>query len=191
LPWIIALIHGEAATGVFAACTTLVNLAGTYVTGISNYLTPCAAEAFAEQSASGLVIVLRRFALLYTVTVGCFAIAMTFCGGFLASLVFGPAYAGQSTVITLLAFAMLFNSLSITAGNGLWVLDRPRANFLADIASLAVSFVTLPLLLWRYEIAGAAASQLCASVVGMLLRTWVLRSELVPLLAASVRPEHA
>lgn len=181
LPWIVAWLHGPAATGVLAACTTLVNMAGMFVTGISNYLTPRAAEAYARQAAAGLVQVLRRFALLYLGTVGGFALLMALFGGPLAGLVFGPEYLGHGTVVFLLAVNLLLNSLGITAGNGLWALDRPRANFVADLAALVSGIAMLLILVRPYGVAGAAAALVCGTSVGTALRVWSLRQQLATL----------
>jgi hypothetical protein len=37
VPWVVALSHGESATGLLSACNTLINAAGMYVTGVANW----------------------------------------------------------------------------------------------------------------------------------------------------------
>ena len=60
-----------------------------------------------------------------------------------AVLVYGERCGGTGLILALAAASMLANSLSITAGNGLWALERPRANFAADACTLAVTMVTV------------------------------------------------
>ena len=143
MPWIIALLHGEAATGIFAACVTLINMAGTFVTGISVVLTPRAAKAYVRGGVGELRDVLSKACVVFALTVGLFFLMMLTAGGLLATLVYGADFAGVGPLLAVLAFGMLANSLSLTAGNGLWALDRAKANFLADVTSLLVTFGVL------------------------------------------------
>ena len=48
LPWLLAGVHGAAATGELAACSTLVGLSSLFVIGLNNFLMPKAARAFAN-----------------------------------------------------------------------------------------------------------------------------------------------
>ena len=126
MPWVVALVHGEAATASLAVAVTLVNLAGTLVTGVSNFVTPRAAHAFNHGGLPALRRVLRQTAALYLAIVGGFCLVVFVAGEPLATLVYSGRYADVGPILSVLAFAMLANSLSITAGNGLWALDRPR-----------------------------------------------------------------
>jgi O-antigen/teichoic acid export membrane protein len=175
MPWVVALTHGEAATGLLAACTTLVNCAGTYVTGVANLLTPRAARAYAHGGPSELARLLRGTALLFAVTLGAFCLAVFAAGDLPATLVYGDRYSGTAGVLALLSVAMLAGSLSVTAGNGLWALERPRANFAADVCTAALTAGGALALVPPLGPLGAALATLAGSAGGAAVRWWRLR----------------
>jgi O-antigen/teichoic acid export membrane protein len=176
LPWAVAAAHGESATGLLAACFTIVNCAGMYVTGVSNFLTPRAARAFAEGGLGDLRRVLRQTALLFLVTLGAFCLAVLATGDLAATLIYGGKYAGTGPVLALLAVNLLVNSLGVTAGNGLWALDRPRANFLADLCTFGVSLTLLFTLVGPLGVLGAALALLAGTCAGVTVRVLRLRA---------------
>jgi O-antigen/teichoic acid export membrane protein len=170
LPWAVATAHGEAATGLLAACITLVNCAGMYVTGVANFLTPQAARAFAGGGVADLRRVLGRTAILFLVTLGVFFLGILLTGDLAARLVYGDRYAGTAAVLAVLALAMLVNSLGVTAGNGLWALDQPQANFAADVCTFTVTVGLLLALVGPCGVTGAAIAVLAGTCVGACTR---------------------
>jgi O-antigen/teichoic acid export membrane protein len=173
-PWIVALAHGDAATGVLAACTTLVNLAGTFVAGVSNFLTPRAARAFAEGGVAELLLVLRRTATVFVIVVGTFCLAILLFGDPIARLIYGDRFSGMGAVLTVLAFGALASSLGLTAGNGLWAINRPGTNFAADVATLVVSIALLAALVGPLGVLGAALASSGGTIAGAAIRWYVL-----------------
>jgi O-antigen/teichoic acid export membrane protein len=178
IPWIVAAVHGEAATGVLAACITVVNLAGTFVTGVSNLLTPEASHTYVRGGARALGRLLWQIALLFILTVGGFALAMLMMGNWLAVFVFGDKFAGTGPILTLLAFSMFINSLGLTVGNGLWALDMPKANFRADLCVLVVTMLLVACLIYPLGVLGAAIAILGGTATGALMRAWILQRQL-------------
>jgi O-antigen/teichoic acid export membrane protein len=170
LPWALALAHGEGAAGLLAACTTLINVSGMYVTGVTNFLTPRAARAFAEGGPRELRRVLGQTAALFAATLGAFCLLVFVAGDLPATLVYGNSYAGAASVLALLALNTLVNSLGVTAGNGLWALGRPQANFAADVATLVVTLGLVLGLVGPLGALGAALATLAGSSVGALVR---------------------
>ena len=145
LPWLLAAVHGEAETGEFAACATLVGLSNLFVMGLSNFLTPKTAHAFARRGVPALRGVLRKAMLLSMGVLGSLCVAAFFLGDFVAGILFGPEYTNTGMVITVLALATLADALVLTASTGLWAMDRPAANLRADLVQM---FVTLAAALW-------------------------------------------
>lgn len=187
MPWILALTHGEAATGVLAACATLVNFASTYVMGMINVVSPRAVAAYAREGADGLRTVMRRTVILFVLTVGPFCLFIIASGDLSVRLLYGNKYAGCGVVLALLALNALANSLSITAGNGLWALGRARANFLADVCALLVTWSVLLSTVGPLGAVGAALALLAGAVSGAVARTVIL---LRLLAAARVSPDQ-
>ena len=59
MPWVVVLVDGEEATGLFMAGSTLVGIANMFVLGLAHYVCPKAAEAFHERGKAGLKFVLK------------------------------------------------------------------------------------------------------------------------------------
>jgi O-antigen/teichoic acid export membrane protein len=174
MPWALAIAHGEAAAGMLAACQTVINLASTYAAGVANFLTPRAAAAFAEGGLPALRRVLKGTAVLYAVTLGAFFLAVWLSGDRLATLIFGSRYAGTAPVLAILALSLLVNSLGMTAGNGLWALERPQANFTADMGTFVATMAGIVCLVGPLGVLGTALATLAGTTTGTVLRTFSL-----------------
>lgn len=174
MPWFVASLEGAAATGILAASTTLVGLANMFVMGVANFLSPRAAKAYADEGVPGLkrVMVFASFAFL--ITLGVFAVSMCFLGRQVAVLVYGSSYAEAGPVIAVLAFGLLASGFSVTAGNGLWAIDRPSANFRADVCALIATIGFSALLIGPYGVMGAALATTLGAAVDGLIRGFIL-----------------
>lgn len=175
MPWIVAYTHGESDTGLLGACTTLVGLSNTFLMGLCNFLSPRAARAFAEGGLEELRAVLQKTALLFVATLGTAALLAAVAGEFVAVAIYGPQFAGAGPIIAVLSLSVLANSLGVTAGNGLFAMERPKANFVADLISLlvviAVTVACVPLL----GPLGAALATLSGTASDAAVRLWILR----------------
>ena len=175
MPWVVSLVRGEAATGVFAAGSTLVGAANMFVLGLANYLSPKAAGAYADEGLPGLRRVLRYTAVVFTATLGPFALLCLPFGDAVAKLVFGDGFGSAGLVLAVLAFNMWANALSITCGNGLWAVERPDANLRADLVSLLVTAAATVALIPPFGVVGAAGAMLAGGWSDVLARYLTLR----------------
>ncbi len=175
MPWIVAFTHGESNTGLLGACTTLVGLSNTFLMGLCNFLSPRAARAFAQGGLAELRVVLRNTALLFVATLGAIAVFAWLLGEHVALAVYGPQFAGAGPIIGVLSLSVLANSLGVTAGNGLWALERPSANFVADLCSLVVVIVTSCVCVPLLGPLGAALATLAGTSTDAAVRLWILR----------------
>jgi O-antigen/teichoic acid export membrane protein len=175
MPWVVALMHGEAQTGLLGGCTTLVGLSNTFLQGLCNFLSPHAARAFAEGGLAELQSVLKKTALLFAATLGLLAIAGFTIGEQAALIVYGPQFAGTGWIIGVLSLSVLANSLGVTAGNGLWAMERPSANFYADLCSLGVVIVATVVLVPLFGPLGAAVAILSGTTTDAAVRIVILR----------------
>ena len=153
-----------------AACYTLVGVANVYILGISNFLTPRAAHAFAEGGVDALRRVLYKTGLLYAGAIGSFFLIMSLAGGVLLSLLFGSDYARWGQVVTLLSASVLIKSFGVTAGQGLWAIERPRANVTADCVILVVTMGAAVLLVLPYGVLGCALATFGGTAAGATVR---------------------
>lgn len=152
LPWMLASVHGEAATGELAACSTLVGLSNLFVLGLNNLLIPKAARAFGQHGARSLFSVLRQAAACAFVVLGGLCVVVYFAGNTLVGIVFGAEYADTGPLLTMLALATLTDAMGLTASTGLWAMDRPGTSIIGDVAQL---LVTLSVALWLVSPLGA------------------------------------
>jgi O-antigen/teichoic acid export membrane protein len=175
MPWVVAFTHGEAETGLLGACSTLVGLSNTFLQGLCNFLSPRAAQAFARGGLAELRSVLLKTAALFSATLGLLAVAAFMFGEQAAMLVYGPQFAGSGLLIGVLSLSVLANSVGVTAGNGLWAMERPSANFVADLCSLGVVIVATLALVPPLGPLGAAIATLAGTSSDALVRLWILR----------------
>ena len=170
LPWLLNAVHGNAATGEFAACSTLVGFANVLVTGLANQLTPEAATAFAHGGSRALGTILRRALIVFTLTVGCLCLVFLVAGNWLIVLVYGNQFAGSGWLLTILGLALLARCVEMVAGNGLWALERPAANLYGDVANLVVNLALVGCLVGRLGALALAWAALAGSLVGAVVR---------------------
>ncbi|NNJ24549.1 lipopolysaccharide biosynthesis protein [Alienimonas chondri] len=178
MPWVVALVDGEAATGIFAAGSTMVGIANMFVLGLAHYICPKAAERFHADGVPGLTRVLRMATLVFSAVLAPFAAVCWVFGDDLSTLIFTDAFSGAGMVLTVLAINMWANALSITCGNGLWAVERPDANFSADVLSLVVVGVCTAALIGAYGVVGAAIAMAIGGWVDVIARYVALRGVL-------------
>lgn len=176
LPWLLAAVHGEAATGLFAAANTLVGLANLFVLGLANYLTPRMAQAFHSDGSAGLRHVLRRAALTIALPLGLFCLAILPVAEPLARIVYGPQYAGIGPLIAVLALATLLDGLNVTANNGLLAMNRPAANFSSDVVLFIVTLATAAVLVGPLGPLGIGLAMVLGRAACAAVRWSMLRS---------------
>jgi O-antigen/teichoic acid export membrane protein len=175
LPWILVRARGEADTGTFAACTNLCGIATMFVLGLAHALTPQAARAFAAGGTEALNRLLARTTVLFVSGVGIFCIVVIAAGDFAMTLIYGPSFTGTHVAVSLLALGVLANSCAIITGNGLWAVNRPEANLVADTTVLLITLGAAALLIEPYGVTGAALCVLLGSSAGALTRFFVFR----------------
>ena len=190
LPWMLAAVRGEAAAGVLAVCNTLVGVANLFVVGTSNFLMPKAAHAFANGGARALARVMYSTLLLFVVVLGAFCVVAWFAGDLAAWLCFGNRYLGTGTLIAVLALATFADALGITAGSGLWALDRPAANFAGDLVQLVVTLAVAVGLVVPFGAMGIAVALVAGRSAGAALRWWVLQARLATEQGSTFTPFH-
>jgi O-antigen/teichoic acid export membrane protein len=178
LPWIVALTHGERETGTLGACASLVGLSNMFLIGLANYLSPKAARAYAEHGLPELKRVLKQTALMFVAGLGTMTVGAFLVGNYVAALVYGPEFSDTRWIIGVLSLSVLANSLGVTAGNGLWALERPSASFFADLCSLLITITATAALVPTFGPIGAALAALAGTSSDAVIRTWTLRRTL-------------
>lgn len=186
LPWLIMRAQGVVAAGTLAACAQLANITSLYVLGVTNVLLPQAATALSQDGLEGLRQVLRHTAWLVIGPLAPFCLLVFLTGDMPVVFIYGPAFVGTGLVLTLLTTAVLVNGLGSIAGNGLYAMQRPHSNLIADLCAL---LVTVALSLWLLPplgVTGAAIATLGGVTAGVAAR-WITLSRLMGGRAASAQ----
>lgn len=168
--WLVTATLGAAVTGLFGACSTLVGIAYVILSGADNLITPQAAHAYAV----GGVRELRRFLLLagtfVAIAMGMFCLAFMATGDWFVVLAFGADFRGTGTILNVLAFSAFMNGLSYVAGNGLWAIDQPRLNFVADVCCMTATLLAAAFLIHPFGALGAALATLAGTSIATIVR---------------------
>ena len=175
MPWIMTTVHGTAAAGVLAACISLVGVATMFMSGLSSYIIPKASRAYSLGGVPSLRRVLRIAAGVYAVVLGSFALFVLASGDFLLVLAYGGKYVGYGAAMGIFAVSVTITGVGLTAGVGLWAIDRPKANLTADVYTLAISLTVVLCLVRPLGVFGAALADLSGNVAGAWVRHRTLR----------------
>ncbi|MEX0819617.1 MAG: hypothetical protein WD070_08480 [Pirellulaceae bacterium] len=170
LPWMLAIVHDQAATGTYAGCGKLSALAATFVAGVAHFLCPKAVAAYTEHGTVGLKRVLFTTGLVFVVTVGGFCVFVGLTGDFILVTLFGDDFVGTGPVALVLSVAVLANSLAVLGGNGLWAINRPEANLISDVAAVTLTLLTAALLVQSHGVMGIAIAAVVGGTVGAIVR---------------------
>jgi O-antigen/teichoic acid export membrane protein len=142
--------------------------------GVDNVLTPQAAHAYASGGVRDLKRVLVLTALFLFVVLGGMCVVVFLSGDWLMVFAFGSQYQGTRAILTALALSTLMTGLGLVAGNGLWAIDEPRSNFVADVCCIAITLVLGGLLIIPLGALGAAISTLAGTTTAAIVRTAIL-----------------
>jgi O-antigen/teichoic acid export membrane protein len=173
--WVVGAAAGATAAGMLGACTTLIGLTTLLLTGVDRFLTPRAAHAFVDGGATALRRVLMQAAAFLLLTLAPLFLLVAATGSWLAEVAYGHGYEHCGPILVTLAAASMTTSLEMVAGIGLWAIDRPRANFLADLCSVAVTIATALLLVGPLGAWGAALATLAGSATAAVARSVTLQ----------------
>ncbi len=165
VPWLLAIMLDQAATGVFAACLTVVVVSNPLLLGIGNVLGPRAARAFAEGGGRETHRVVRKATLWLGAVMAVFCTLLALVGGAAVSMLYGHQFVGYQQTITVLTLSALVSALGMGAGYGLWAVERSASIFHARLLGLCTTFLTSAYLIHILGVTGAAYGLLAGNLV--------------------------
>jgi len=172
LHWILAITEGVAVTGVYAACWSVVQLAGPFVQGAGNILGPMASRAFAKSGTQGLQAVVHKATVVIGGVLLLYFIAIAWGGPFFVQAIYGSEYAGYQDLLILLAATTIVTAMGMGPSKGLSLLELPNLNFLFNLIGL-ISITSFALALGTmHGLRGAVWGLLLGSLVPTILK-WV------------------
>ena len=175
VPWILSVLQDATATGLFAACMTLVGASRVITEATFNLLTPKSAQAYHHGGREALVNMLLRWGTMFALLMGLFTAFIFLFGEPALVLIYGAGYAGTRWPLTILACALWMHTIGFTCGDGLFVLEKTRENFRADVIATGLTLVVSFPLVNYWGVTGAALATLVALGSGAVARYIILR----------------
>jgi O-antigen/teichoic acid export membrane protein len=177
--WLLALVVGTTATGVYAACMSIALLANPLITGLGNILTPRAVLAFKEGGRTWLRHQAIRDSLLLGAAMTLFCTVVMFAGEDIMRLLYpSKEYEGQDHTVAVLALALLASAVGFPASKALASMERPIAIVLAGLVGAVLTAVLVWCLMVKWALVGAAYGFLLGNVAAAAGR-WVAFLRLV------------
>jgi O-antigen/teichoic acid export membrane protein len=169
--WLIALVLGTEATGILAACMTVVMFFNPVLVAAGNVIIPQNARVFAAEGPVGVQRVVAKATLLLCTAMALYCGLVVFVGEHVVQLLYhNPAYAGHGHLIDVLALGMLASVLGTAPDSGLCALERPDLNFKANVLGLTATVTVTSLLLMPWGVLGAAYGLLAGNTTASLAR---------------------
>jgi O-antigen/teichoic acid export membrane protein len=174
-PWIIVSFHGPAATAQFAACLNVLYIVNPLLIGMSNFIGPKTAQAFASGNVGDVGRLVYKGTVAISMVMGCFSLTMFLFGGSIIEIIYGEKYAGNGLVVSILALSQLSLSLTFPINQGLISMGKADVGFKGYLFSLSV---TLLFGIWavnNYGLLGAATSLFFGNLAASAYRFYSFR----------------
>ena len=169
--WLLALVQGTAATGVYAACMSLASFGNPLMTGINNALRPKAVLALETSGEMSLRKQIVRGAALQGMAMSVFCVMLAFWSTDAMRLVYhGKNFDGQGDTVVLLGFGLLASAVGSPAQFGLASIGGARAIVWSFVLGLVFTVALGLLLMPQWSLFGAAcgyAAGCVAATVGL------------------------
>ena len=163
--WLVALMTDLMSTGIYAACETLVRLSTPLPIAVANVLFPTTASAFAQGDVLKVRRLVRRSAALLSAAAVPLCVAFVLFGAVLLTMLYGEAFTGQETVLSLLMLSAITDAIDTAASNGLFAIGRPNVHFYAALAGTLIMLALSVELIPRWGLVGAAQGRLVGRCV--------------------------
>jgi O-antigen/teichoic acid export membrane protein len=178
LMWLVAFVLGKKATGVFAACMTVIHLSNPFVLGMGQVLGPRVVKAWTDNGLREMQRVMRKSTIFLGLVLSGFCIGVFLFGEEALRLFYGSQYEGNHHIITMLSFWVLIMVLSLPIACGLFALERPDGNLKANVAGIIITGTVASALVLRFGMMGVVFGLLCGQIGASAVR-WLIFTRMV------------
>ncbi len=169
--WLSLLIAGAAATGVYAACVSIIAFSNPLLFGFFNLLTPKYVRILKDHGELTLVRKAARDAVLLLGLTAGFCVLVLAAGETVMGLLFsGPEYAGHGWLLAVLSLSVLASASGAPASIALMAMERGRIVAGVTTATSALNVVLVWTLLSSFGLLGAAFAMVAAELTGSVIR---------------------
>ncbi len=169
-PWLLAYYRGKADAGAFAACFGIAAFGNVLLLGAQNFLGPAIAGIYAESGYARMRWFVVRASAAFLIPMLPFCIFLWLFGDKIVVLLYGPSFAGNGLVVSVLALYLLALALAFTFSRALFALERADVDFIVNSAGLMVLLSVGIWLVRLYGPLGAALGLLVANIVASSIR---------------------
>ncbi len=155
IPWLIFSFEGDAGTGVFGACTSLVGVSLMFVQGANNVFQPRTMLELQKNGIRGLLTAIGESTGVICAGLICISTVFFFFGNNLL-VILGTQYVGFGFLTFLLSVSTLVISISTMLSNGLAALKKSKDFFWGEVSYCVVSIVSALVLIPSQGLNGAA-----------------------------------
>jgi O-antigen/teichoic acid export membrane protein len=164
MPWLIAIWLGATATGIFAACESIIRFANPMIISLTNVLVPQASISFADGGKPALRRVVWKATALLSLFLLAFCLLLLIAGKSILARSFGSEYAAYAATLVVLGINQLWTRIALAPGQALILLERANIILWAEIMGFATSLVAAAVLFPKYGVLGAALSLLAGNL---------------------------
>ena len=164
LLWLMVFVLGDTATGILAACMTIVGISNPFIIGIAQLLGPRIAQAFAESGLGEVLKVARKATIVIGLALGGFCCGALLFGENALRFIYGGLYGGHSSIITVLSISVLASTISLPAACGLLAFERPDVNLKSSVVGLLLTLAVASALVRPMGLLGVVYGLLCGEI---------------------------
>jgi len=171
--WILASSSGASATGILAACLSVIFLANPIVLGFANFVGPAAVHVLTENGIQALRAFIRKAVIFLTITMGLFSFAIFIFGETLLVSIYGEKYNGYGFMLAILMISFFIATVTSLYDLALCALGRADANFKFNLVAL---LTTISLGFWlvrHFGLIGAAYGILSSNALASIVRYFI------------------
>lgn len=168
--WIVAVFHGTASAGSWAAALGVMTLINPLMLGVQNYLGPRILHATTDGGINRLRRTVRNSGIAFFTMLSTFTITMLFFGDSLVTAIYGVKYAGNGSLVVLLSLNATVLTIGFAISRGLFALQLASIDFYVNFVALACFILFgVALVRWIGPI-GAALAQVVTNSIATCVR---------------------
>jgi O-antigen/teichoic acid export membrane protein len=174
-PWLLAAMHGPAATGIWAVGVGVVAVANPLLLGYQNHLGPRIMSSYAREDIAGFRKAVVRGGWMFGAIVSPLTVILVALGCLAAAVIYGDSYAGNGWLVGVLAVNLLVGAIAFPYSRGLFAIERADVDFRVNLVALGVLFAIGVWLVRGFGPVGAAWGMLASNVVSSGFRAEAFR----------------
>jgi O-antigen/teichoic acid export membrane protein len=176
-PWVITAFHGTSATGLWAACAGIVGLGNPVALGLGNYVLPNISKVYARSGTSAMVRQVHRSGLHFAALLMPLVLILLVWGERIVIAVYGRAYSTSAGIVILLAINTLITSVMFPYSQGLFSLERAKADTMVNVVTVVLLFTFGTFAVKYYSALGAAVALVLSGFITAAIRLLVFARE--------------